>query len=49
MKKTYTLSLDEIVKRVLVSREMFGITQVLIQGGHNPNLKLEFYKNASEQ
>jgi len=44
--EAYTLSLDEIVKRVLVSREMFGITQVLIQGGHNPNLKLEYYEDA---
>jgi cyclic dehypoxanthinyl futalosine synthase len=25
---------------------MFGITQVLIQGGHNPNLKLEYFENA---
>jgi len=25
---------------------MFGITQVLIQGGHNPNLKLEYYEQA---
>jgi cyclic dehypoxanthinyl futalosine synthase len=44
--EAYTLSLDEIVKRVLLSRELFGITQVLIQGGHNPNLKLEFYEDA---
>ncbi|MFZ0510022.1 MAG: cyclic dehypoxanthinyl futalosine synthase [Candidatus Nitrosopolaris sp.] len=44
--EAYTLSLDEIVRRVLMSREMFGITQVLIQGGHNPNLKLEFYEDA---
>jgi cyclic dehypoxanthinyl futalosine synthase len=38
--------LGEIAKRVLVAREMFGITQVLIQGGHNPELKLEFYEDA---
>jgi cyclic dehypoxanthinyl futalosine synthase len=25
---------------------MFGITQVLMQGGHNPNLKLEYYEDA---
>jgi cyclic dehypoxanthinyl futalosine synthase len=25
---------------------MFGIRQVLIQGGHNPNLKLEYYEDA---
>ncbi len=29
-----------------MSREMFGITQVLIQGGHNPNLKIEYYEDA---
>lgn len=44
--EAYTLSLGEIAKRVLVAREMFGITQVLIQGGHNPELKLEFYEDA---
>ena len=25
---------------------MFGITQILIQGGHNPNLKIEYYEDA---
>src|SRR5215208_6185434 len=25
---------------------MFGITQVLIQGGHNPNLRIEYYEDA---
>ena len=25
---------------------MFKIRQVLIQGGHNPNLKIEYYENA---
>jgi len=44
-REAYTLSLEEIVKRVLISREMYGITQVLIQGGHNPDLKLEFYED----
>ena len=42
--EAYTVSLEEIVRRVEVSREMFGITQVLIQGGHNPNLKIEYYE-----
>ena len=42
--EAYTVSLEEIVRRVVVSREMFGITQVLIQGGHNPNLKIEYYE-----
>ena len=44
--QSYTLSIDEIVRRVAVSRDAFGITQVLIQGGHNPNLKIEYYEQA---
>jgi cyclic dehypoxanthinyl futalosine synthase len=44
--EAYTLPLEEIVRRVVTSREMFGITQVLIQGGHNPNLKIEYYEDA---
>jgi cyclic dehypoxanthinyl futalosine synthase len=45
-KEAYTLPLEEIVRRVTISREMFGITQVLIQGGHNPNLGIEYYEDA---
>jgi cyclic dehypoxanthinyl futalosine synthase len=45
-KEAYTLPLEEIVRRVVTSREKFGITQVLIQGGHNPNLKIEYYEDA---
>jgi cyclic dehypoxanthinyl futalosine synthase len=44
--ESYTLPIEEIIRRVGTSREMFGITQVLIQGGHNPNLKLEYYEQA---
>src|SRR5687768_4388057 len=44
--ESYTVPLEEIVKRVATSRELFGITQVLIQGGHNPNLDLEYYEDA---
>ncbi len=44
--EAYTVPIEDIVKRVVMSREMFGITQVLIQGGHNPNLKLEYYEDA---
>jgi cyclic dehypoxanthinyl futalosine synthase len=44
--ESYTLPIEDIVKRVVISREMFGIKQVLIQGGHNPNLKLEYYEDA---
>ena len=42
----YTLTLDEIEARVKTSCEMFNIHQVLIQGGHNPNLKIEYYEDA---
>lgn len=44
--ETYTVPVDEIVRRVAASREMFGITQVLIQGGHNPNLGIQYYEDA---
>ncbi len=44
--ESYTVPIEEIIKRVATSRELFGITQVLIQGGHNPNLKLEYYEDA---
>lgn len=42
----YTLPLEAIVNRVSLSKQMYCITQVLIQGGHNPGLKLEYYENA---
>ena len=42
----YTLTLDEIDARVRTAREMFRITQVLIQGGHNPELTIEYYEEA---
>src|ERR671933_843597 len=42
--ESYTLSLDEIVRRIVKASELFGITQLLIQGGHNPNLKIEYYE-----
>ena len=44
--ESYTVPIEDIVKRVAIAREMFDITQVLIQGGHNPNLKLEYYEDA---
>src|SRR6476469_4733323 len=44
--ESYSLPLEEILRRVFISREMFEITQVLIQGGHNPYLKLEYYEDA---
>lgn len=45
-KEAYTVPLEKIIQRVTTSREMFGITQVLIQGGHNPNLGIEYYEDA---
>ena len=45
-KEAYTVPLEEIIQRVATSREMFGITQVLIQGGHNPNLGIKYYEDA---
>lgn len=44
--ESYTVPIEEIVRRVVTSREAFGITQVLIQGGHNPDLGVEYYENA---
>jgi len=44
--ESYTLTLDEIESRVKTSCDMFKIKQVLIQGGHHPNLKIEYYEDA---
>ncbi len=43
---SYTLSLEQILERVTKAKELYGITQILIQGGHNPNLKVEYYEQA---
>lgn len=42
----YTLTMDEIESRVKTGWELFKIRQVLIQGGHNPNLSIEYYEDA---
>ena len=42
----YTLSVEDVVKRVVTARHHFGISQVLMQGGHNPDLKIEYYEEA---
>ena len=42
----YTLSVEDVVKRVVTARHHFGISQVLMQGGHNPDLKIEYYEVA---
>lgn len=43
---SYTLTLDQIETRVKTAWEVFKIRQILIQGGHNPSLKIEYYENA---
>lgn len=43
--ETYTVSVEDGVKRVALARDMFGITQVLMQGGHNPSLRIGYYED----
>ena len=43
---SYTLSLDEIELRIKTAWDLFKIRQVLIQGGHNPDLGIEYYENS---
>ncbi|RNJ78617.1 MAG: CofH family radical SAM protein [Nitrosopumilus sp. H8] len=43
---SYTLSLDQIESRMSAAWDMFHIRQVLIQGGHNPALSIEYYEDA---
>jgi len=45
-KESYTLTLDEIETRVKTAWDLFKIRQVLIQGGHNPNLGIEYYEDS---
>ena len=42
--ESYTLSIDECLKRVRLAEEQYNIKQVLLQGGHNPSLTIEFYE-----
>jgi len=44
--ESYTLTLDQIEARIKASWELYKIRQVLIQGGHNPNLPIEYYEDA---
>ena len=44
--ESYTLTLDEIEARVKTGWDMFNIRQVLIQGGHNPDLGIEYYEDS---
>lgn len=43
---SYTLTLDQIESRVRTAWDLFKIRQVLIQGGHNPSLGIEYYEDA---
>ncbi len=43
--ESYTLTLDQIESRVAAAWSMFKIRQVLFQGGHSPNLGIEYYEN----
>ena len=45
-KESYTLTVPQIRARVKSAWEMFKIRQVLIQGGHNPALNIEYYEEA---
>jgi len=44
--ESYTLTLDEIESRIKIACDMFKIRQVLIQGGHNPDLGIEYYEDS---
>ena len=44
--ESYTLTLDEIESRVKTAYDLFKIRQVLIQGGHNPDLRIEYYEDS---
>lgn len=44
-KETYTVGLEDGLKRVILAKEIYGITQVLMQGGHNPSLNIEYYES----
>ncbi|MXY37719.1 MAG: dehypoxanthine futalosine cyclase [Cenarchaeum sp. SB0664_bin_35] len=42
--EAYTLTIPQIKSRVKSAWELFKIRQVLIQGGHNPLLNIEYYE-----
>ena len=44
--ESYTLSLEQIEARVKTAWDMFKIRQVLMQGGHNPDLGIEYYEDS---
>src|SRR6185503_15979667 len=42
----YTLSKEEMGRKIRETQALGGVQILLIQGGHNPNLKLEYYEDA---
>jgi cyclic dehypoxanthinyl futalosine synthase len=42
--ESYTVSQDEILKRIIFAKANFNIKQVLFQGGHNPKLNIEYFE-----
>ncbi len=44
----YTLELEEVMAKIASAKDM-GATTVLLQGGHNPDLKLDFYLDIIKQ
>ncbi|MCL5437813.1 MAG: dehypoxanthine futalosine cyclase [Candidatus Thermoplasmatota archaeon] len=42
---SYTLSIDQVIDEISLYHDKYGITQLLIQGGVNPSLDLEYYKD----
>lgn len=46
--ESYTVPIEEIESRINYAVSNHKITQVLIQGGHNPNLGIEYYEQVFE-
>lgn len=44
--ESYTVPLEQVEARLKAASDMFGITQVMFQGGHNPKLSIEYYEDA---
>ncbi|WP_458742806.1 CofH family radical SAM protein [Candidatus Nitrosocosmicus sp. T] len=43
--ESYTVSKEEILKRVVFAKANYNIKQVLFQGGHNPKLNTEYFED----
>lgn len=41
----YTVSIDECINRVVRAKQLYNIRQVMMQGGHNPELNIEYYED----